>query len=122
MLEASDLQYLKRSQTRGARIRAWVLVILACVFIVGGILNIRLGARLAAMQGMGFEELLYRWFQGVEVDAQYSGLFFFALNRLQMGMLGFVYGLGIAVVFCAYNKSRQRNKRILTCIEEYSRR
>jgi apolipoprotein N-acyltransferase len=45
MLEASDLQYLKRSQTRGARIRAWVLVILACVFIVGGILNIRLGAK-----------------------------------------------------------------------------
>ncbi len=120
MVEARDLKYLIRSQTRGAKIGAWILAAVACVLSVGGILNIGLAARLAAIQGIGFEELFSRWLQGVQLDAQYSGLFLFALNRLQMGMLGFVYGLGIAVIFCAYNKSRQRNKRILKFIEDHS--
>lgn len=120
MLEADDLRYLRRSQTRGARIGAWFLAVVACVIVVGGILNIRLAARLAAMQGIGFGELLYQWFQGVKVDAQYSGLFLFAMNRLQMGIFGLAYGIILGIIFCGYSKSRQRNKRILKCIEDRS--
>lgn len=120
MLEASDLRYLKRSQSRSAKIGGWVLAVVACVLTVGAILNIRLAARLAAMQGIGFQELLYQWFQGVQVDAQYSGLFLFAMNRLQMGVLGLAYGILLAILFCAYSKSIQRNKRILKFIEDRS--
>jgi len=120
MLEAGDLSYLKRSQTRGARIGTWILAVAACVIVVGAILNIRLAARLSAMQGINFGELLYQWFQGVKVDAQYSGLFLFAMNRLQMGIFGFAYGIIMGIIFCGYSKSRQRNKRILKCIEERS--
>jgi len=120
MLEASDLRYLKRSQSRSAKIGGWVLAVVACVLTVGAILNIRLAARLAAMQGIGFQELLYQWFQGVQVDAQYSGLFLFAMNRLQMGVLGLAYGILLAILFCGYSKSIQRNKRILKFIEDRS--
>ncbi len=122
MLEARDLTYLRRSQSSGARIGAWVLAVVACVIVVGGILNVRLAARLAAMQGIGFGELLYQWFQGVKVDAQYSGLFLFAMNRLQMGIFGLAYGIIMGIIFCGYSKSRQRNKRILKCIEDRSER
>jgi hypothetical protein len=122
MLEASDLSYLRRSQTRGARIGAWILALAACVIMVGAILNIRLAARLATMQGIGFGELLYQWFQGVKVDAQYSGLFLFAMNRLQMGIFGLAYGIIVGIIFCGYSKSRQRNTRILGFIEERSQR
>jgi len=122
MLEASDLSYFRRSQTRGARIGAWILALAACVIMVGAILNIRLAARLATMQGIGFGELLYQWFQGVKVDAQYSGLFLFAMNRLQMGIFGLAYGIIVGIIFCGYSKSRQRNKRILGFIEGCSQR
>jgi ABC-type phosphate/phosphonate transport system permease subunit len=122
MLEAGDLTYLRRSQTRGARIGAWVLAVVACVIVVGAILNIRLAARFATMQGIGFGELLHQWFQGVKVDAQYSGLFLFAMNRLQMGIFGLAFGIIMGIIFCGYSKSRQRNKRILKCIEECSQR
>lgn len=121
MLEASDLSYLKRSRTRGARIRAWILAVAAFVIVVGAILNIRLAARLSAMQGIGLGELLYQWFQGIKVDAQYSGLFLFAMNRLQMGIFGLAYGIIMGIIFCGYSRSRQRNKRILGFIEECSR-
>ena len=120
MLEAGDLSYLKRSQTRGARIGAWILAVVACVIVVGAILNIRLATRLSAMQGIGLGELLCQWFQGVKVDAQYSGLFLFAMNRLQMGIFGLAYGIIMGIIFCGYSKSRQRNKRILKCIEDRS--
>lgn len=120
MLEARDLIYLRRSQSSGARIGVWVLAVVACVIVVGGILNIRLAARLATMQGIGFGELLHQWFQGVEVDAQYSGLFLFAMNRLQIGIFGLAYGIILGIIFCGYSKSRQRNKRILKCIEDRS--
>lgn len=122
MLEASDLSYLKRSQTRGTRIGTWILAVAACVIVVGAILNIRLAARLSAMQGIGFGELLYQWFQGVKVNAQYSGLFLFAMNRLQMGIFGLAYGIIMGIIFCGYSKSRQRNRRILGFIEERSRK
>jgi len=120
MLEVNDLRYLKRSQSRSGKIGAWVLGALACVFAVGGILNIRLASRLAAMQATGFQELLYQWFQGVQIDAQYSGLFLFAMNRLQMGVIGLAYGILLAIVFCGYTKSIQRNRRILRFIDEHS--
>jgi Na+/proline symporter len=122
MLEVNDLRYLKRSQSRSVKIGAWVLAVVACVFTVGAILNIRLASRLAAMQATGFQELLYQWFQGVQIDAQYSGLFLFALNRLQMGIFGLVYGIIMAILFCAYTKSIRRNRRILRFIEEHSQR
>jgi hypothetical protein len=122
MLEARDLTYLRRSQSSGGRIGAWILAVVACVIVVGAILNIRLAARLAAMQGIGFGELLHQWFQGVKVDAQYSGLFLFAMNRLQMGIFGLAFGIIMGIIFCGYWKSRQRNKRILKCIEDRSQR
>jgi len=122
MLEASDLRYLKRSQSRSAKIGTWALAVVACVFTVGGILNIRLASRLAAMQAIGFQELLYQWFQGVHVEAQYSGLFLFAMNRLQMGIFGLVYGIFMAIIFCGYSKSIQRNRRILKFVEDHSQR
>jgi hypothetical protein len=122
MLEASDLSYLIRSQSRSAKIGAWVLAALACVFTVGGILNIRLASRLAAMQTIGFQEVIYQWFQGVQLDGQYSGLFLFTLNRLQMGVIGFSYGILLAILFCVFTKSRQRNRRILRFVGEHSPR
>jgi hypothetical protein len=118
MLEAKDLKYLKRSQTRGARIGGWVLAVVACVFIVVGVLNVRLAAKLGTMQGMGVQELFQRWLPGPQVTEQYSGAFLLAVNRLQTGITEVVYGLVIAVIFYAYNKSRQRNKRILKFIED----
>ena len=122
MLGASDLRYLKRSQSRSTKIGAWVLAAVACVFAVGGILNIGLAARLAAMQAIGLQELLRQWFQGVQIDAQYSGVFLLAINRFQMGIFGLVYGMIMAVLFCTYIKSIQRHRRILRFVDEHSQR
>lgn len=120
MLGASDLRYLKRSQSRSTKIGAWVLAGVACIFTVGGILNIGLAARLAAMQAIGFQELLQQWLQGVQIDAQYSGLFLLAINRFQMGIFGLIYGMIMAVLFCTYIKSIQRHRRILRFVKEHS--
>ena len=122
MLTASDIKYLKRSQTRSAKIGIWLLPVVTCVLIVGGVLNIHLGSKLAAMQGVGFGELFCQWFQGIQIDAQYSGVFLMAVTRFQMGITGFVYGVLVAVVTYAYTRSIGRNKRILQFIEEDSRK
>jgi len=122
MLTASDIKHLKRSQTRSAKIGIWLLPVVTCVLIVGGVLNIHLGSKLAAMQGVGFGELFCQWFQGIQIDAQYSGVFLMAVTRFQMGITGFVYGVLVAVVTYAYTRSIGRNKRILQFIEEDSRK
>ena len=122
MLTANDIKHLKRSQTRSAKIGMWLLPVVTCVLIVGGVVNIHLGSKLAATQGVGFGELFCQWFQGIQIDAQYSGVFLMAVNRFQMGITGFVYGVLIAVVTYTYTRSIGRNKRILQFIEEVSRR
>lgn len=122
MVTASDIKHLKRSQTRSANISSWLLPVVACVLIVGGVLNIHLGSKLAAMQGVGFGELFSQWFQGIKIDAQYSGVFLMAVTRFQMGITGFVYGVLIAVVSYAYTRSIGRNKRILKFIEDHSQK
>ena len=122
MLTANDIKHLKRSQTRSAKIGVWLLPMVTCVLIIGGVLNIHLGSKLAATQGVGFGELFCQWFQGIQTDAQYSGVFLMAVNRFQMGITGFVYGVLIAVVTYAYTRSVGRNKRILQFIEEDSRK
>jgi hypothetical protein len=120
MLTAGDIKHLKRSQTRSAKIGIWLLPVVACVLIVGGVLNIHLGSKLAAMQGMGFGELLCQWFQGIQIDAQYSGVFLMGVTRFQMGITGLVYGVLVAVFSYFYGMSVRRNKRILTFIEDQS--
>jgi hypothetical protein len=120
MVTASDIEHLKRSQTRSASIGSWLLPLVGCVLIVGGVLNIHLGSKLAAMEGVGFGELFSQWFQGVDIDAQYSGVFLMAVTRFQMGITGFVYGVLIAMVSYAYIRSIGRNRRILTFIENHS--
>jgi hypothetical protein len=122
MLTASDIKHLKRSQTRSAKIGIWLLPVVTCVLIVGGVLNIHLGSKLAAMQGVGFGELFRQWFRGIQIDAQYSGVFLMAVTRFQMGITGFVYGVLGAVVTYAYTRSIGRNKRLLQFIEEGSRK
>ena len=122
MLTASDIKHLRRSQTRSAKIGIWLLPVVTCVLIVGGVLNIHLGSKLAAMQGVGFGELFCQWFQGIQIDVQYSGVFLMAVTRFQMGITGFVYGVLVAVVTYAYTRSMGRNKRILQFIEEVSRK
>jgi hypothetical protein len=37
-----------------------------------------------------------------------------------MGVIGLAYGILLAIVFCGYIKSMQRNRRILRFIDEYS--
>lgn len=120
MLEVSDIKHLKRSQTRSAKIGIWFLPVVACVLIVGGVLNIHLGSKFGAMQGVGLGELFRQWFQGIQIDAQYSGVFLMAVTRFQMGITGFVYGVLVAVFSYFYGKSVQRNKRILKFIEDHS--
>jgi hypothetical protein len=118
MLTANDIKHLKRSQTKGGKIGIWALPVIACVLIVGGVLNIHLGSKLAAMQSVGFGELLRQWFQGIQIDAQYSGVFLMAVTRFQLGITGFVYGVLVAVVSYFYAQSIRRNQRILKFIED----
>lgn len=120
MVTASDIEHLKRSQTRRASIGSWLLPLVACVLIIGGALNIHVGAKLAAIEGVGFGELLSQWFQGSNIDAQYSGVFLMAVTRFQMGITGFVYGVLIAVISYTYSRSIGRNRRILAFIEDHS--
>jgi hypothetical protein len=122
MLEVSDIKHLKRSQTRSAKIGIWLLPAVACVLIVGGGLNIHVGSKFAAMQAVGFGELFRLWFQGIQIDAQYSGVFLMAVTRFQMGITGFVYGVLVAVFSYFYGKSVQRNRRILKFMEDHSQK
>lgn len=122
MLTANDIRHLKRSQTRNAKIGIWLLPVVTCVLLVGGVLNIHFGSKLAAMQGVGFRELFRQWFEGIQIDAQYSGVFLMAVTRFQMGITGFVYGVLVAVVSYAYTRSIGRNKRILKFMEEHSQK
>jgi hypothetical protein len=96
MLTANDIKHLKRSQTKGGKIGIWALPVIACVLIVGGVLNIHLGSKLAAMQSVGFGEV----------------------TRFQLGITGFVYGVLVAVVSYFYAQSIRRNQRILKFIED----
>lgn len=120
MLTASDMRHLKRSQTSTARMGTWLLPVMTCILIVGGVLNIHLGSKLAAMQGVASGALLGQWFQGIQIDGQYSGIFLMAVTRFQIGITGFVYGVLVGVFSYFYAQSVHRNRRILEFIESVS--
>ena len=98
----------------------WLLPVVTCILIVGGVLNIHLGSKLAAMQGVTSGALLGQWFQGIQIDGQYSGVFLMAVTRFQIGITGFVYGVLVGVFSYFYAQSVHRNRRILEFIESRS--
>lgn len=93
-----------------------------CVLIVGGVLNIHVGSKLAAMQGVTLGELLGQWFHGIQIEGQYSGVFLMAVTRFQIGITGFVYGVLVGVFSYFYAQTLRRNRRILEFIEARSER
>lgn len=114
MLKASDLKYLRQSQSRLACVGEVIASVAVLCFFAVGSRNIHTASQLAAGENMRLTDVVNGGFQ---LDGMYSGIVLLTLERFNAGFMQILIGLLLGVMVYMSVSARRRNGRLLAHIE-----
>ncbi|MGA1871380.1 MAG: hypothetical protein ACMUJM_22855 [bacterium] len=117
MITKKDIRALSAHKTRLGKISGWVIIILPFFFLIIGVLNLRLAAKIGGYSGYDLKTLSYNWYKGIEVNKQYSGIYLKAMDRFSIAVFDFGTALILSIVVLTLHKTKRMYSRILETLE-----
>ena len=113
MITEKDIKTLKRHETRMGTIVYWMLILAPVFLVVVGCLNLWLAFKIGSRFGYNLSCLFQGFFEGINVNQQYSGLYLKTMERLETALLDFAIALILLIQFYGYYLRRKLDIRIL---------
>ena len=117
MITEKDLKELRSYQTRNGKIKFWSFIAGSFIFLSIALLNLCSASKIGSLQGFNLVQIFRCWGEGINLDAQYSGIFIAVRDRLTISFSQIA--VAIMILIFAYDHSRRSklSKRILAFLK-----
>jgi len=118
MITEKDIKMLRSSQSRNGKVSFWVLVTVTFVFLAAAILNLHIASKIGSFRGYSLIQLIQCWIIGVDSNAQYSGIYVAATQRLLLSFLQIILALMFSILTYGHCIRRKMDERILEALNK----
>jgi hypothetical protein len=118
MITEQDIKTLKSYDTPLGKIANLAIIFAPIFLFMTCIFNLYLASRIGLNAGYPFPALLVNWIKGVNFNADYSGFFVAALERIGTAMLQLGFAITLTILAYAFYKRKNTDKRILETLNK----
>ena len=118
MITEKDIKMLKRHESRMGKVALWIIMLPIPIFFVCGCFNLWLAVQICNIQGYNIYELFHRFFEGIDINTKYSGIYLKAMERLITGLSELWLAGIVSIVVYGSKLRRNMEMRILETLRE----
>lgn len=118
-LTDKDITVLRRQTSRRTVLTIKIAIPAMIILnVIAGVLNLRFSSFFASLAGTTFRDVIAQWFNGIDVNAQYSGLFIKATERWTTSLMQFTVAIIFTIMLAVTLRRIARERRTLAFIDE----
>ena len=117
MITEKDIKALSLYHTRSGKIANWAILVAPIFFLIVAFLNLYAASKIGSYEGFNLIQLFISWIEGIDIKAQYSGMYLKAMERLTTGLLQIGFALIFSIFAYFYHNRKKLDERILESLK-----
>ena len=118
MITDKDIKALSRYQSLSGKIVNWAILLAPIFLLIVAFLNLYAASKIGSYEGFNLTQLFISWLEGIDVEAQYSGMYLKAMERLMTALLQIGSALLFSIFAYSYRNRKKMDERILEALSK----